>query len=266
MCLPEIQLTMYLHCIYYSHMDLSTTIRFSLAATLAVLLAPLSLAAENAADENPVIEPKDLAAEGGLNVHFMSTQKLPLYVNRSAGRVLDVLAAKQTITVLAIDRFGLQVRGRGKNGALTGWVGQHKAFAGDPKQLAKLRAFYQRQLEIERYVSEKRPAIGMNLTELKRILGKPTNHMVGTSEEGRTESLTWILKQKVDLNELLASGTDEDVLRMEVEVGRVEVALAHGLAKVITMNLDGGAADIPTVVPPVAKPFGPAPERKLAGK
>ena len=106
----------------------------------------------------------------------------------------------------------------------------------------------------------------MNLTELKRILGKPTNHMVGTSEEGRTESLTWILKQKVDLNELLASGTDEDVLRMEVEVGRVEVALAHGLAKVITMNLDGGAADIPTVVPPVAKPFGPAPERKLAGK
>lgn len=257
---------MYLHCIYYSHMDLSTTIRFSLAATLAVLLAPLSLAAENAADENPVIELKDLAAEGGLNVHFISTQKLPLYVNRSAGRVLDVLAAKQIITVLAIDRFGLQVRGRGKNGALTGWVGQHKAFAGDPKQLAKLRAFYQRQLEIERYVSEKRPAIGMNLTELKRILGKPTNHMVGTSEEGRTESLTWILKQKVDLNELLASGTDEDVLRMEVEVGRVEVALAHGLAKAITMNLDGGAADIPTVVPPVAKPFGPAPERKLAGK
>lgn len=234
-----------------------------LSAILTGLLVSPAMADEQA-PANLVIELSGFA-EDELNLRFAISAKLPLYVNRSAGRVLDVLAP-QVLTVLAMDRYGLKVRGRGKNGPLTGWIGQKKAFPGDAKQIKKLSAFYDRQLRINKFTAEKRPAIGMSLAELKRILGNPTNHMVGDGEKGRTESLTWIIKQKVDLNELLAAGTDDDVLKMEVEVGRVEVTIAHGLAKFINMNVDGGAADIPTVVPPIAEPFGPAPERKLAGK
>jgi len=231
---------------------------------LPALLPHTALAAEPPAGNNPVLE-LAIQANEGMNLRIVAPDNLPLYVGRRAGRVLDVLPAKQTLTVLAMDRYGLRVRGRGKNGLLTGWVGQKKAFTGDDKQLVKLRAFYERQLKIEKHVVEKRPAIGMNLPELKRILGKPTNHMVGTSEEGRTESLTWIIKQKVDINELLATGTDDDILKMEVEVGRVEVSLAHGLAAAINMNLDGGGTDIPTVIPPIEQPFGPAPKGPIAG-
>ena len=234
-----------------------------LSAVMLAILAPLALAIETA-PENPVLELTELAGDS-LNLRFAITSKLPLYVTRSAGRVLDVLSS-QTLTVLAMDRYGLKVQGRGKHGLLTGWVGQKKAFPSNEKQLAKLRAFYTRQLEIAQCVAENRPAIGMSLAELKRILGKPTSHMVGSNEQGQTESLTWIIKQKVDLNKLLAVGTDDDILKMEVEVGRVEVTLAEGLASAISRIVDGGAAEIPTVVPPVKEPFGPPPERKLAEK
>ena len=229
------------------------------------LFVPVSASGARPADDHPVIELAALAEEG-LTSRFVITKDLPLYVDRRAGRVLDVLAARQTLTVLAMDRFGLKVRGRGKNGLLTGWVGQKKAFPGSDKQLATMRAFYERQLRIEKLVAEKRPALGMNLAELRRILGKPTNHMVGADEEGRTEFLTWIIKQAVDLNEVLSLGTDAEVLKMEVEVGRVEVELAKGLAKAINLNVDKGATDIPTVVPPVPEPFGPAPRGNIVGK
>ncbi len=222
-------------------------------------------AAELRAEDHPVIE-LALRAEEGTNVSFVTKRALPLYVGRRAGRVLDVLAAGQALTVLAMDRYGLKVRGNGRNGPLTGWVGQKTALAGDEKQLSRLRAFYERELEIDRLVSEKRPAIGMNLSELKRILGKPTTHKVGATPEGRTDALTWVIKREIDLNEFLGVGTDAEILKPEVETGRIEVELADGLAGTVTMKIDGGAAEIPTVVPPIEEPFGPAPKDKLAGK
>lgn len=246
-------------------MKSSPTISVPAAALAGLLSVALpGHAAESPKEEvvNEVIELADSAGES-FNVRFVTATDLPLYVNRNAGRILDVLSSGQIVTVLAMDRFGLQVRGRGTNGPLTGWIGQKKAFAHDEKRLAKVRNYYERQLEIEQLVAQKQPAIGMTLAELKRILGKPTTHEVGASEEGRTESLTWVIKEKVDLNELLSSGTDEDLLKMEVEVGRVQVDLKHGLAARINLNLPEGGAEIPTVVPPVREPFGSAP---AAGK
>jgi hypothetical protein len=234
------------------------------ALILGALLSALGTTWAEQLDENQVID-LTLLAEDGLNVQLVAATDLPLHVDRGARRVLDVLSAGQTLTVLGMDRFGLQVRGRGRNGSLTGWVGQKKVFADKPKALANLRTFYERQLEIEQLVAENRPAIGMSLPELKRLLGEPTTHKISATEEGQTESLVWILKKPVDLNELLAVGTDEDVLKMEVEVGRVEVELTGGLATSIQRNIEGGAGAIPTVIPPVREPFGPMPKGTVAG-
>lgn len=219
-----------------------------------------------APDENSVLDLKVLK-ENGLNVTVLTDKRLPLYVHRKAGRVLDSIGP-QSITVLAIDRYGLQIRGKGKNGAITGWIGQKQLFGAGTDQLKQLQAFYRRQLEIEKLVAEKRPAIGMSLFELKRILGKPTSHRAGEGEEeeDQAELLTWVAHEKVNLNEAIGLGTDADVLKMRVEVGRVEVTLVEQLAKRITMNADAGAADIPKVAPPISSPFGPAPKPGLAEK
>ena len=216
--------------------------------------------------EDPVLDLKVLK-ENGLNVTMRTGKRLPIYVDRKAGRMLDIIAP-QTITILAIDRYGLQIRGKGKNGALTGWIGQKQLFGSGTDNFKQLQAFYRRQLEIEKLVAEKRPAIGMSLFELKRILGKPTSHRAGEGEEeeDQAELLTWVAHEKVNLNEAIGLGTDADVLKMRVEVGRVEVTLVEELAKRITMNADAGAPDIPKVVPPIATPFGPAPKRAVAEK
>ena len=83
-------------------------------ALIGVFLSPASRA-EESADENAVIELTEPAKEG-MNVRVVISSDLPIFVNRRAGRVLDVLAAKQTLTILAMDRYGLQVRGRGRDG------------------------------------------------------------------------------------------------------------------------------------------------------
>ena len=244
---------MYLHCMYFSRMNFS--LPHPLLALCAIAFLPIGASATPASDKFPVVDLGKLA-EAGLEVRFTAPRKLSLYVSRKAGRVLDVLPAQQVLTVLAMDRYGLKVRGQGKNGPLTGWIGQKQAF--NPAQLKTVRAFYDRQLEIERHTTAKRPAIGMSLLELKRILGEPTTHEVGvgTGLVARTETLTWIIKQKVDLNELIAAGSDEDLLRMEVEVGRVEISMSNGMATRINQKLGGGVAEVPTVVPPIARPFG----------
>jgi hypothetical protein len=247
-------------------MNFSPTARIHRAALAGglSLLVFASAPGQEPADENPVIDLAPLA-EAGLNVRFETSTDIPLYVNRKAGRVLDILPAKQVLTVLSMDRYGLEVKGLGKNGPLTGWVGQKKAFEDDEKRLAKLAAFYQRQLEIEKLVTEGSPAVGMNLAELKRILGKPTSHMVSATKTDQAETLVWVIKQKVDLNEALDLPTDSELFKTEVEIGRIEVELVGGLALTVNRNVDGGAAVIPTVPAPIAEPFGPAPDRKVAG-
>lgn len=247
-------------------MNFSPTARIHRAALAGglSLLVFAAAPAQEPADENPVIDLAPLA-EAGLNVRFETGTDIPLYVNRKAGRVLDILPAKQVLTVLSMDRYGLEVKGHGKNGPLTGWVGQKRAFGDDEKRLAKLAAFYQRQLEIEELVTEGSPAVGMNLAELKRVLGKPTSHMVSATKTDQAETLVWVIKQKVDLNEALDLPTDSELFKTEVEIGRIEVELVGGLALTVNRNVDGGAAVIPTVPAPIAEPFGPAPDRKVAG-
>ena len=238
----------------------------SLGAGFACLFTLALAVSSAAADENPVLQLSEMV-EPGMNLSFVTRAELPLHVSRRAGRVLETLKAEQEVTVLAIDRFGLQVRGRGKHGPVTGWVGQRKAFAGEKERLEAIQAFYERQIEVERLVTAKGPAIGMSLHELRRIFGKPSTHHRNEKEGEVSHVVVWSIVEKMDLGENLGLGSsDSEILKMEVEIGRVEIEMVKGIAKSISMNIEDGAEQIPTIKPPVATPFGPDPgENALAG-
>jgi hypothetical protein len=104
-------------------------------------------------------------------------------------------------------------------------------------------------------IAAKRPAIGMTLRELSRILGTATSHSVLAEGSVRTETAVWVTNEKVDLNDTLELGTDTPLLHVEVETGRTTVGLIDGVAQSIQLNHKGIAADIPTVAKPVAPPF-----------
>ena len=94
----------------------------------------------------------------------------------------------------------------------------------------------------------------------------PTNHNIMAEGSKRTETAVWIVNEKVDLNDSLDLGTDSALLKVEVETGRITVGLIDGVANSIDVNIEGVAAEIPTVAKPVAPPFALSPPGPLAAK
>lgn len=232
-------------------------------ALLAGLLLPS--AGIFATEDNPVIELQEVLAPGQACT-LQPGKALPIFDTRSAKRALALLLPDKPVTILAIDRFGLKVRGMGKNGPLTGWIGQKSALGGDAAKLKTLAAVYERQITIESLIARKRPAIGMTFRELSRIYGPATSHNIVAEGDARTETAVWIHNEKVDLNDTLNLGTDAALLKMEVETGRITVQLINGAANSIDLNLEGVAADIPTVPKPIVPPFTLTPPGPLAAK
>ena len=159
-----------------------------------------------------------------------------------------------------MDRYGLQIRGKAKNGPLTGWISQKAAFAGDEDALASLLALYRRQCEVETLIADKQVALGMTLRELTRILGAPTTHPV-VAEAGKSEETAiWTRTRDLDLGEAFAEpfgdlGVSPPKLPYAVETGRLTATLQDGAARTIDAKLDGEGKKIPEVPKPVKHPF-----------
>jgi|GEM_PF-2132132 len=206
----------------------------------------------------------DFQLFAGTNESFTLTPKaaLPLYDTRAARRVLATLPADQPLTVLAMDQFGLQVRGSAKNGPVTGWISQKSVL--DDQQRQTLAALFARQTLIEALVARKQAAIGMNFAELTRVLGPATSHNILAEGSGRTETASWVKTQKVDLNDTLDLGTNSSLLKVDVEVGRITVELDQGVARSINLNLEGLAPEIPTIPAPITPPFQRSGPTKLS--
>ena len=230
--------------------------RFRISSLIALLLGFLtvSIQAGLSDDSNPIIELQSVLAPGQ-TCTLHPTTALTIFDTRAAKRSLDKLLPNKPITILAVDRFGFKVRGTGSNGLLTGWVGRKSALANDAAKLAAMDALYNRQITVEQMIAAKRPAIGMSLREIARILGTATSHSIVAEDSTRTETAVWVINEKVDLNDTLELGTDSPLLRVEVETGRTTVGFVDGVARSIQLHHKGIAADIPTVPNPIKPPF-----------
>jgi hypothetical protein len=228
--------------------------KFLAMIALAMGIAPFAVAGKRSDDDNPIIE-MALALDPGQVCTLQPAKGLPIFDTRAAKRTLATLLPDKQVTILAIDRYGLKVRGEAINGPLTGWIGRKSALRGDAKKLKDLQAFYDRQIAIERFIGQKRPAIGMGLRDLSRIFGPATTHNIVAEGSRRTETAIWIFNEKVDLNDSLELGTNSSLLKVDVETGRVTVGLINGIANSIDVKIEGGATDIPSLPEPIKLPF-----------
>lgn len=212
----------------------------------------LPLVTASAGEGNQVVDFESIVGKDA--VLTLSLQaSVPLYDTQAAQRVLAALPAKQDLTVLAMDKFGLRVRGEAKNGPLTGWISQ-KAVLSEEQRTA-LAALHARQMKVDELIERKQAAIGMTMEELTRALGPATSHEVVAADSGRKETASWVKTQKVDLNDQLDLGTDTALLKVDVEVGRITAEFENGVACSIKVNLEGVAPEVATVPAPVALPF-----------
>lgn len=225
---------------------------FSSASLVLLLFSALQAHAE---EKNEVLDlSRALGTDQALTLPL--TISLPLFDTRQAQRVLVRLPQDQNLFVLAMDRFGLKVRGEGKNGPITGWISQKAAFQNDQKALDSLSALYQRQQIVERLVLLKKVAVGMTLSELTRIMGPPTKHQISAETGNRLETLVWSRTGPVDLTESLEdSGLSIPAIHIVVEKERMTARLEEGVATVIHSDFEGSEQTVPEITPPVKHPF-----------
>lgn len=213
-----------------------------------------SLAQEREAN-NPVLKLNQLHAENEKWV-VKITNPISIYRSPAAQSIRAVLLQNQAIDVLEMNRFGLHVRGRTKNGFASGWAGWKQVLDDDNEKLEMLEVLRKRQLEVMPLLEIKRPAVGMTYAELKWMLGPPTSTQTKTSEGKKTQTLHWARKKMVDVSDVLgqlAVLTREREL--EVDAGSITAELVNGVAYAIRMDLTNGDNEVAVVNPPGELPF-----------
>lgn len=117
------------------------------------------------------------------------TREAPVFSDKEGKHQLGVLVANQTARIEAITDKVYRVRGMGRREGIAGWVAPWAFTPSDPEFAAKLKQFYERQIQVRQLIAAKQIAIGMTTDEVAEVLGKPTKTSSLKTEAG--ESTRW---------------------------------------------------------------------------
>ncbi|MBB5350307.1 hypothetical protein HNR46_000531 [Haloferula luteola] len=199
-----------------------------------------------------------------LDAHFQRPLRLwiikaaPIYSDKQGQRKLGTVLPDQEVEIQAITERAYRVSARTGGNKTIGWVGSG-AFASkeDPDVSKNLTLFYQRQLEVERLIAEKRAAIGMTMDEVSRALGDPTKKKVRQTAEGRSGQWEFIDYEEVKHYTYVRDPATGNVFRRlshvtQEEKGRTTVEFENELVTAIEKSeSEEGSGRVKIVVPPL---------------
>ena len=109
----------------------------------------------------------------------------PVFANKEGGAKLGTLLVGQEAHVVAITDKAYRVRGKGRNGGLAGWVGTW-AFEMPSEDFEKnMKAFYERQMKVNKLIDEGTVVLGMTMREVGQVLGEPTKTSIRQTADGQ---------------------------------------------------------------------------------
>ena len=121
----------------------------------------------------------------------------PVFANKDAGAKLGTLVAGQEAEVVAITDKAYRVRGKGKNGGLAGWVGTW-AFEMPAEDFEKnMKAFYKRQMKVNKLIEEGMVVLGMTMREVGLVLGEPTKTSIRQTADGQVGRWEFIVMEEI---------------------------------------------------------------------
>jgi hypothetical protein len=116
-------------------------------------------------------------------------REAPVFSDKEGKHQLGTLVANQTARIEAITDKVYRVRGMGRREGIAGWVAPWAFSPNDPEFTAKLKQFYDRQIQVQELIAANQIACGMTMEEISRVLGKPTKTSSRKTEAG--ETATW---------------------------------------------------------------------------
>ena len=124
-------------------------------------------------------------------------REAPVFSDKEGKHQLGTLAANQVARIEAITDKVYRVRGMGTRGGIAGWVAPWAFSPNDPEFAAKLKQFYDRQIQVQELIAANQIACGMTMEEISRVLGKPTKTSSRKTEAGETALWEYVRYEEV---------------------------------------------------------------------
>ena len=124
-------------------------------------------------------------------------REAPVFSDKEGKHQLCTLAANQVARIEAITDKVYRVRGMGTRGGIAGWVAPWAFSPNDPEFAAKLKQFYDRQIQVQELIAANQIACGMTMEEISRVLGKPTKTSSRKTETGETATWEYVRYEEV---------------------------------------------------------------------
>ncbi len=225
---------------------------------LAVLVGLLNLAQ---ADLQP--KSKLLREEGAIYLDDFLDKPLKLKVLKPANsyatlqgdRYLGTLRRGQEVTVLAISDRAYRVHGKAQQGDIAAWVGPAFLKQLKPEFIANLKKAAERKIIVDELIANEEVAMGMTTEEVLASLGKPTKRTSKVTKTGKTDTLEYIIYEKVPQTRYVRDAFGQlrrQTYYVKVETGRTTIEFENDVAiSIAESETNQDRDDLRTIPAPV---------------
>lgn len=151
-----------------------------------------------------------------------------IYYQADMQRALGSMATGTPVQLVAMSDNGYKVRGRARHGDVAGWMRMADLKSSDPKLPEKLKAFYERQKQVDELIANHQVALGMTSEEVKQSMGNPSQKKAKITAAGKEETLEYSIYDRVPQ---IVTGRDQlgnlvqNTIYVKVEVGRLSLSI-----------------------------------------
>lgn len=183
-------------------------------------------------------------------------REAPVFSDKEGKHQLGTLAANQIARIEAITDKVYRVRGMGTRGGIAGWVAPWAFSPNDPEFAAKLKQFYDRQIQVQELIAANQIACGMTMEEISRVLGKPTKTSSRKTETGETALWEYVRYEEVKHYITRVDPTTGTPYRQlshitQEEKSRINVDFENQIATAIEESKDHSKKSPRIILPPL---------------
>jgi len=189
-------------------------------------------------------------------IRLKVAKKAAVFSDNMGDYRLGWLKAEQTVILEAMTDKTYRVRGQGTHNGIAGWVAPWAFSSADPDFVANLKILYDRQIQVQRLISDKQIAIGMTLDEVILSQGKPTKTSVRKTAEGQAGKWEFIEYEDVKNYANEINPSTGQIFRRLVSITRVEksrtsVEFENNFVTATEESEDHQGGNVKIIVPPL---------------
>lgn len=183
-------------------------------------------------------------------------KEAPVFSDKTGSHRLGYLRANQRVKLEAITDKVYRVRGQGRSGGISGWVGPWAFGSKDPQFVENLKRFYVRQIEVQSLIAANAVAVGMTTDEVGLSLGKPTKTSMRRTNTGEAGSWEFIdyeeVKHYVTRIDPVTGGAFRQLSHItQEEKSKTAVEFENGLVTAVTESENRKGGNVRIIVPPL---------------